>query len=436
MPLLPGETNASDRYRSGLAPLEDAAESVKRWAASSQRSIEQAWRDLRESVAGGGQPQQDSLRMAGLPLTPHVVPFRGSAMDDPRIWRSLLQTAVQTAPAIMHIGDPLKACPATLLLMAGHTYVYGQTLPYRVWGFHYRAITEYGEMYRLISASFLHRDLLHIVNDMSNFFLQGLLLEKGQGWKFLAQTMAICVSTNVLRVVSAVGKGIPIGMFVVMPTFFYRLMTTFFLPPPLPLLSFHLPIDSAHPVPSLLSSSRRRCTPCLEVLARQSGSLAVSCRLSLHQVISSYDASSRYRLILELSGKEIAAAPPPILQLERHLHRRGAECLEGEGTGLEGEALLLPENRLLLSSLAPILLIPQPPPVNLTCWLLSALEDHVMVGSTPVHPLVLHLGCCFLPPFFCPDVASRDCGDDVVYDSFEMLTRVCELCEDMEWNLQ
>ncbi|EKX45570.1 hypothetical protein GUITHDRAFT_108443 [Guillardia theta CCMP2712] len=244
MPLLPGETNASDRYRSGLAPLEDVADGVKRWAASTQRSIEQSWRDLRESVAGGGQQPQESLRMAGIPIMPHVVPFRASAMDDPRIWQSVLQSTVQTAPAVMHIGDPLKACPATLLLIAGHAYVYGQTLPYRVWGFHHRAITEYGEMYRLISPSFLHRDLLHMINDMSNFFLQGLLLEKGEGWRFLAQTMAVCVSANVLRIFSAVGK-----------------------------------------------------------MSSMLGGLGFGGVCAALQVVSSYDASSRYRLMFELPGK-------------------------------------------------------------------------------------------------------------------------------------
>ena len=70
---------------------------------------------------------------------------------------------------------------------------------------------QHGEWYRLLTTSFLHPNLAVFLHDMGVLLRAGLVLERGRGWRFLAQVAALAAASNACVCLSAVARALLLG---------------------------------------------------------------------------------------------------------------------------------------------------------------------------------------------------------------------------------
>eukprot|EP00283_Hemiselmis_rufescens_P022185 CAMPEP_0173449870 /NCGR_PEP_ID=MMETSP1357-20121228/43535_1 /TAXON_ID=77926 /ORGANISM="Hemiselmis rufescens, Strain PCC563" /LENGTH=287 /DNA_ID=CAMNT_0014416485 /DNA_START=87 /DNA_END=947 /DNA_ORIENTATION=+ len=210
MPLLPGETRDRDTYQSGLGFFfDDGARSVRRWADTTQVSAENWWRNLKtpslDGLGSGGSviPQAMAGAVEGSgPAFPLETEW-----EDPGVWRLLLAAAASVVSDVYHRGDPLRKCPGTVLLIAAHVGAFTHKLRLYAWGLNPARVAEGGQVYRLLSAPFVHASVTHLASNMASLLHSGYALEPSWGhYRLIGEAAAAAAASSALSVSLAVAQ--------------------------------------------------------------------------------------------------------------------------------------------------------------------------------------------------------------------------------------
>lgn len=129
------------------------------------------------------------------PLAPSPVD-----MDDPNLWRVMIPSVAAVGSLVYHRGDPLKRCPATMMLIMGNAMAFTHRVPVMKWGIRPWHVIEGGQVYRLLSAPFVHGDLGHLVSNMASVLRSGYILEqRSPGWSFLGEALCAILGSGLVR---------------------------------------------------------------------------------------------------------------------------------------------------------------------------------------------------------------------------------------------
>jgi hypothetical protein len=199
----------------GLSFFHDIGKGIKSAAQRAQDSIERNYAELAGALSGAGRDLATTGGLAAAPAglsSGHRVPL-STEWDDPGLMMMILP--VSSAVMAMRVyGDPLVKAPGTTLLVAANCFAFSRQVPVRHWCLLPHMVVTHGETRRLLTASFIHLDVTQLLANMSSLIISGLQLERGRGWRFIAEVLGVTLAANVLRLASmavrAACSGIPL----------------------------------------------------------------------------------------------------------------------------------------------------------------------------------------------------------------------------------
>ena len=200
----------------GLSFFDDIGKGIKGAAQRAQDSIERNYAELASALSGAGRDMATPGALTAAPAVlgggGHRVPLN-TDMDSEGLAMAFLPVSYAVMAVGMH-GDPLAKAPGTMLLVATNCFVFSRRVPVRHWCLLPHMVVTHGEARRLLTASFIHLDTPQLLTNMSSLIISGLELERGRGWRFIAQVLGMTLAANALRLASmalrAASSGLPL----------------------------------------------------------------------------------------------------------------------------------------------------------------------------------------------------------------------------------
>lgn len=91
-----------------------------------------------------------------------------------------------------------------MMLILANAFAFTHRVPVMKWGIRPALIIEQGQVYRLLSAPFVHGDLGHMLSNMASLLRSGYVLEHRRGgWSFLAEAINAIFSAGAFRLAAS-----------------------------------------------------------------------------------------------------------------------------------------------------------------------------------------------------------------------------------------